>query len=154
MAARSSSKSATLAWACPPAAPRVSSILSTQRRRVGWVSALRFAVASSCCMAGPSTRDPTLASVHFSSSVFLERIATSEMLGDAIVHVVDDDEFMRSSLEDLLRSVGYQVRLYGRADDFLAAGVPDAPGCVIVDVRMPGPNGFELQAALTDRNDR
>ena len=76
------------------------------------------------------------------------------MLEDAIVHVVDDDELMRSSLEDLLRSVGYQVRLYGRADDFLAADVPDAPGCVIVDVRMPGPSGLELQAALRDRNER
>jgi FixJ family two-component response regulator len=76
------------------------------------------------------------------------------MLKDAIVHVVDDDEFMRSSLEDLLRSVGYQVRLYGRAEDFLAADISEAPGCVIVDVRMPGPSGLELQAALTDRNDR
>jgi FixJ family two-component response regulator len=76
------------------------------------------------------------------------------MLGDAIVHVVDDDEFMRSSLEDLLRSVGYQVRLYGRAEDFLAADVPDAPGCVIIDVRMPGPSGLELQTALRDRNER
>ena len=76
------------------------------------------------------------------------------MLGDAIVHVVDDEEFMRSSLEDLLRSVGYQVRLYGRAEDFLGADVPDAPGCVIVDVRMPGPSGLELQTALRDRNER
>jgi FixJ family two-component response regulator len=76
------------------------------------------------------------------------------MLGHAIVHVVDDDEFVRSSLEDLLRSVGYQVRLYGRAEDFLAADISEAPGCVIVDVRMPGPSGLELQAALTDRNDR
>jgi FixJ family two-component response regulator len=76
------------------------------------------------------------------------------MLEDAIVHVVDDDELMRSSLEDLLRSVGYQVRLYGRAEDFLAADVPVTPGCIIVDVRMPGPSGLELQAALTDRNER
>jgi FixJ family two-component response regulator len=76
------------------------------------------------------------------------------MLGHAIVHVVDDDEFVRSSLEDLLRSVGYQVRLYGRAEDFLAADISEAPGCVIVDVRMPGPSGLELQAILADRNER
>jgi FixJ family two-component response regulator len=63
------------------------------------------------------------------------------MLEDAIVHVVDDDELMRSSLEDLLHSVGYQVRLYSRAEDFLAADISEAPGCVIVDVRMPGPSG-------------
>jgi FixJ family two-component response regulator len=72
------------------------------------------------------------------------------MLEDAIVHVVDDDEFMRSSLEDLLRSVGYQVRLYSRAEDFLAADISEAPGCLIVDVRLPA----QLQSALTDRNDR
>jgi FixJ family two-component response regulator len=76
------------------------------------------------------------------------------MFEDAIVHVVDDDELMRSSLEDLLRSVGYQVRLYGRAEEFLAADVPDGPGCVIVDVRMPGPSGLELQVALRDRDER
>jgi FixJ family two-component response regulator len=76
------------------------------------------------------------------------------MFEEAIVHVVDDDELMRNSLEDLLRSVGYQVRLYGRAEDFLAADVPDGPGCVIVDVRMPGPSGLELQAALRDRDGR
>jgi FixJ family two-component response regulator len=76
------------------------------------------------------------------------------MLEDAIVHVVDDDELMRSSLEDLLRSVGYQVRLYGRAEDFLATNILEVPSCVIVDVRMPGLNGLELQAALTDRSYR
>jgi FixJ family two-component response regulator len=76
------------------------------------------------------------------------------MLEDAIVHVVDDDELMRSSLEDLLRSVGYKVRLYGRAEDFLATNIVEVPGCVIVDVRMPGLNGLELQAALTHRNYR
>jgi FixJ family two-component response regulator len=46
------------------------------------------------------------------------------------------------------------VRLYGRAEDFLVADLSEAPACVIVDVRMPGPSGLELQAALTDRNDR
>jgi FixJ family two-component response regulator len=76
------------------------------------------------------------------------------MSEDAVVHVVDDDEFMRSSIEDLLRSVGYRMRLYCRAEDFLAADISDAPGCVIVDVRMPGPSGLELQTALSDRNDR
>src|ERR1700744_4989546 len=80
--------------------------------------------------------------------------ARGEMLDEAIVHVVDDDDLMRSSIEDLLRSFGYKVYLYARAEDFLAADVTDGPGCVIVDVRMPGPSGLELQAALADRNDR
>src|ERR1700753_609775 len=76
------------------------------------------------------------------------------MLEDAIVHVVDDEEGMRSSLADLLRSVGYRVRLYSRAEDFLVADFSGIPGCVIADVRMPGPSGLELQAALADRKDR
>ncbi len=76
------------------------------------------------------------------------------MLGDAIVHVVDDDDLMRHSIGDLLRSVGYTVKLYGRAEDFLAADPADVPGCVIVDVRMPGPSGLELQALLVQRNSR
>lgn len=76
------------------------------------------------------------------------------MLDDVIVHVVDDDELMRRSIGDLLRSVGYTVRLYGRAEDFLAVDLPDAPGCVIVDVRMRGRSGLELQASLAQRSSR
>lgn len=76
------------------------------------------------------------------------------MLDDVIVHVVDDDDAMRHSIDDLLRSVGYKVKLYGRAEDFLATELPDAPGCLLVDVRMPGPSGLELQAALTERQVR
>src|ERR1700748_358647 len=75
------------------------------------------------------------------------------MLDETIIHVVDDDDLIRHSINDLLRSVGYTVRLYGRAEDFLAAEISDAPGCVIVDVRMPGPSGLELQASLSERND-
>ena len=60
------------------------------------------------------------------------------MLEDAIVHVVDDEEAMRSSLADLLRSVGYRVRLYSRAEDFLVADISGIPGCVIADVRPEG----------------
>lgn len=76
------------------------------------------------------------------------------MRDEPIVHVVDDDELMRRSIDDLLRSVGYAVRLYGRAEDFLAAELSDGPGCVIVDVRMPGPSGLELQTSLTERSNR
>jgi FixJ family two-component response regulator len=78
----------------------------------------------------------------------------ARMLDDAIIHVVDDDDLIRHSIDDLLRSVGYTVRLYARAEDFLAAEISDAPGCVIVDVRMPGPSGLELQASLAERSNR
>ena len=66
----------------------------------------------------------------------------------AFVHVVDDDEPTRESLGDLLRSVGYQVTLYGSAAEFTEVALPDAPGCLVLDVRLPGTNGLELQKYL------
>ena len=66
-----------------------------------------------------------------------------------IIHVVDDDEVVRASLTDLLRSVGYTVRGYESARAFLSNIPKDEPGCVIVDVRMPGVSGLELQGAVS-----
>jgi FixJ family two-component response regulator len=68
--------------------------------------------------------------------------------GNVTIHVVDDDDLVRSSLSDLLRSVGYVVRDYDSANAFLAQAPTDDPGCVIVDVRMPGLSGLELQGAV------
>ena len=65
-----------------------------------------------------------------------------------IVHVVDDDAGMRKALSVLLRAAGYEVRTYGSADEFLCARPGDAPGCALLDVRMPGPSGLDLQQAL------
>lgn len=64
------------------------------------------------------------------------------------VFVVDDDPAMRDSLRWLLESVGLQVRTYGTAADFLADRDPAAPGCLILDVRMPGMSGLDLQGEL------
>ncbi|MGA8480862.1 MAG: response regulator transcription factor, partial [Chthoniobacterales bacterium] len=66
----------------------------------------------------------------------------------AIVHVVDDDESLRTALMRLLRASGYEVRTYASAGDFLLNKPESAPGCVVLDVRMPGPSGFELQEAI------
>jgi FixJ family two-component response regulator len=68
------------------------------------------------------------------------------------VHVVDDDKAVRESLGDLLRSMDYQVMLYGSASEFLNAELPDAPACLILDIRMPGTGGLELQEHLTRIN--
>jgi FixJ family two-component response regulator len=68
------------------------------------------------------------------------------------VHIVDDDQLVRESLGDLLRSVNYQVLLYRSASEFLDAKLPDAPGCLVLDVRLPGTNGLELQAYLRRLN--
>jgi FixJ family two-component response regulator len=70
------------------------------------------------------------------------------MSARALVHVVDDDESLRSSLLDLLEAAGFEARGYASTGEFLLHPVPDAPGCVLLDVRMPGPSGLELQAAL------
>ncbi|HZC95608.1 MAG TPA: response regulator [Bradyrhizobium sp.] len=72
----------------------------------------------------------------------------------AFVHVVDDDRAVRESLGDLLRSMDYQVMLHGSASEFLDVELPDAPACLVLDVRMPGTSGLELQEYLTRINIR
>lgn len=65
----------------------------------------------------------------------------------SLVAVVDDDEAVRGALSSLLRSLGYAVRCYGSAVDFLGDEAP-SPACLIVDIQMPGTTGPELQASL------
>jgi len=71
----------------------------------------------------------------------------------ALVHIVDDDDAVRESLGRLLRSHGFQVRLYRSAGEFLLASPIRAPGCVLLDLRMPGPGGLELQESLSKQED-
>jgi FixJ family two-component response regulator len=71
------------------------------------------------------------------------------MTGDqAVVFVVDDDESMRRSLATLLRSVGLDARVFPSPQDFMRAERPDAPGCLVLDVRMPGMSGLAFQEQL------
>ena len=67
----------------------------------------------------------------------------------AIVHVVDDDWSMREALQDLFLSIGLETRTYATARDFLATAVSDAPGCLVIDVRLPDMNGLDFQLQLT-----
>ena len=67
------------------------------------------------------------------------------------VFIVDDDEAVRSSLRMLIRSVGLQARAFGLANEFLDCYDPDLPGCVVLDVRMPGMSGLEMQQELNRR---
>ena len=69
----------------------------------------------------------------------------------ATVHVVDDDEALRSSLRLLLKSVGLPTITYESARDFLVGYEADQPGCLVLDVRMPGMSGPELQEELNRR---
>ena len=68
-----------------------------------------------------------------------------------LIHVVDDDASLRTALLRLLDAAGFEARGYASTGDFLLQPVPDRPGCVLLDVRMPGPSGLELQAALQSR---
>ena len=65
-----------------------------------------------------------------------------------IVFVIDDDESMRRALERLLRSDGLQVETFSAASEFIARPLPDRPACVILDLRMPGLSGLEVQDSL------
>jgi FixJ family two-component response regulator len=73
------------------------------------------------------------------------------MTRPATVHVVDDDDAVRSSLRLLLKSVGLPTIAHASAHEFLAAWDGDQPGCLVLDVRMPGMSGIELQAELNQR---
>lgn len=68
-----------------------------------------------------------------------------------LVHLVDDDASVRAAVEDLLASVGLDTRSYVSAADFLERARLDAPGCLVLDVRMPGMNGLDLQQELQRR---
>ncbi len=70
-----------------------------------------------------------------------------------IVHVVDDDDSVRTAVARLLRSSGYEVRVHASAGDFLLNRQSDCPGCLVLDVRMPGPSGLDLQEAFFKSGD-
>lgn len=70
----------------------------------------------------------------------------------SVVFVVDDDESVREALTSLLRSAGLAVQAFASADDFLRHAMPDGPACVVLDVRLPGLNGLELQRELAKRD--
>jgi len=69
-----------------------------------------------------------------------------------IVFVVDDDISIRDALKSLIRSVGLRVELFGSSGEFLRAQRPDAPSCLILDVRLPGESGLDLQRELAATN--
>jgi FixJ family two-component response regulator len=66
----------------------------------------------------------------------------------AVVSVIDDDPLMRESLEDLIEQVGLEVRLFASPREFLEGKRPDAPGCLVLDVRLPGMSGLAFQQEL------
>jgi FixJ family two-component response regulator len=69
---------------------------------------------------------------------------------DGLVFVVDDDASTRESLENLIRSVGLQVEVFASARDFLRSQRPDVPACLVLDVRLPGLSGLDLQKQMAE----
>jgi FixJ family two-component response regulator len=66
------------------------------------------------------------------------------------VFVIDDDASLRAALKELLESVGLQVELFGSAEGFFEHKRPDAPGCLVLDVRLPGMSGLKCQEELAN----
>ena len=69
---------------------------------------------------------------------------------DPVVFIIDDDKMVRDGLQSLIRSVGLRVEVFASAQDLLTAKRPDAPACLILDVRMPGLSGLDLQLKLNE----
>jgi RNA polymerase sigma factor (sigma-70 family) len=74
------------------------------------------------------------------------------MTGAPVVFVVDDDASVRSSLKFLLSTVGLQAETFDSTDSFLHKKRPDAPSCLVLDVRLPGLSGLDFQRELAARN--
>ena len=69
-----------------------------------------------------------------------------------IVFVVDDDQSIRDALQSLLHTVGLEVRVFQSTQQFLQSERPDAPGCLVLDVRLPGVSGLDFQSELIKSN--
>lgn len=82
----------------------------------------------------------------------LQTKKTMPQNAEPTVFVVDDDQAVRDSLRWLLESVGHPVESFSSALEFLASYQPEQPGCLVLDVRMPGMSGLELQEALANRH--
>ena len=75
------------------------------------------------------------------------------MSGDAVVYIVDDEETVRRSLSRLVRAAGLAAQTFTSAQAFLELEPPDRPACLVLDVRLPGLSGLDLQATLGPRQD-
>ncbi len=88
---------------------------------------------------------------HFSSAVALENTEMDQMNDERIVHVIDDDPAILTSVAGFLVTNGFGVQTYASGYDFLEAIGSHAAGCVVTDVRMPGISGTELMSKLKER---
>jgi FixJ family two-component response regulator len=73
---------------------------------------------------------------------------TTPAANEPCIHIVDDDQSVRDALSSLFRSVGYQVQLYGATQAFMEAKRSDGNSCLVLDIRLPGASGLDLQTHL------
>jgi FixJ family two-component response regulator len=73
-----------------------------------------------------------------------------ELTETPVVHIVDDDDSLRRVLDSLFRTIGLHTRTYGSAGEFADAEKADQPGCIVLDVRLPGISGLNFQEQLSD----
>ena len=78
-------------------------------------------------------------------------MARVEPTARPLVAIVDDDELFRRSIERLVRSAGFRVATFGSAEDFLERGDLDGTACAVLDMKLPGMNGLDLQQRLITR---
>ncbi|HEY1936847.1 MAG TPA: response regulator, partial [Candidatus Angelobacter sp.] len=67
-----------------------------------------------------------------------------------MVFVIDDDALVRTAIQGMLKSVGLRSEIFASPQDFLRSKRPDAPSCLVLDVRLPGVNGLDFQRELSD----
>jgi FixJ family two-component response regulator len=69
-----------------------------------------------------------------------------------VVFVIDDNPAVRDALDSLIRSIHLNVQSFGSTEEFMRAGRPDAPGCIVLDVRLPGLSGLDFQHEMVKSN--
>jgi FixJ family two-component response regulator len=80
----------------------------------------------------------------------LMKMGAAHQIEKSLISIVDDEACVRESLSSLIRSVGHKVADYASAEDFFALGRREETACLILDVRMPGMGGLELQRRLAE----
>jgi FixJ family two-component response regulator len=71
-----------------------------------------------------------------------------------LIAIVDDDASVRQSTDRLIRSFGYRTQVFGSGQEFLSSGAPGRAACLVLDVRMPGMDGLDVQRSLAERGAR
>ena len=134
----------------PQSLSQIGRLLLSASRGAPQVGALARGLSA---RSGPCLESAAVFFGHFGADERVDwlhtRAAEMEHAPDTVI-VIDDDRDVRDALGRLLRSVGLQVRLHGSVPDFLGAGPPGGPACLVLDVRLPGQSGLDLQRELVN----